>query len=124
MTGGSGVAEAALFIGWGAPVRGREAKGLQVFGEGAQYFGQLQQDGAIEGFDTVVLGPHGGDLYGFFLLRASAAQLDALRARDDFFRLTARAGLVVERLGVVPAAVDEAVQQQLVVYQEAIQELT
>jgi hypothetical protein len=118
------VAEAALFIGWGAPVRGREAKGLQVFGEGAQYFGQLQQDGEIESFDTVVLGPHGGDLYGFFLLRATTAQLDAVRARDDFLRITARAGLVVERLGIVPAAVDEAVQRQLTLYQEAVQELT
>jgi hypothetical protein len=117
------VAEAALFIGWGAPVRGREAKGLQVFEEAAQYYGQLQQDGAIESFDIVVLGPHGGDLYGFFLVRATAAQLNELNARDDFSRLVARAGLVVERLGLVPAAVDEAVQQQLALYQEAVQEL-
>lgn len=118
------MAEAALFIGWGAPVRGREAKGLEVFGEAAQYFGQLGQDGAIESFDTAVLGPHGGDLYGFFLLRATTAQIDQLRARDDFSRLLGRAGLLVERLGVVPAAVDEAIPQQLAIYQEAVQELT
>jgi hypothetical protein len=118
------VAEAALFIGWGAPVRGREAKGLEVFGEAAQFFGQLGQDGAIESFDAVILGPHGGDLYGFFLLRATTAQLDQLRARDDFMRLIARAGLLVERLGVVPAAVDEGIQQQIGIFQEAVQELT
>jgi hypothetical protein len=118
------VAEAALFIGWGAPVRGREAKGLEVFGEGVQFFAQLQQDGTIESLDTVLLEPHGGDLYGFFLLRGTTAKLDELRGREDFIRLTARAGLIVERLGVVPAAVDEGIQQQITLYQEAVQDLT
>lgn len=118
------MAEAALFIGWGAPVRGREAKALEVFGEAAEYFGQRASDGAIENFDTVVLGPHGGDLYGFFLLRGTTAQLGQLQAREDFFRLLARAGLIIERLGVVPATVDEAILQQLAIYQEAVQELT
>jgi hypothetical protein len=37
------MAEAGLFIGWGAPVRGREAKGLGVFNEGVEYWGRLQQ---------------------------------------------------------------------------------
>lgn len=118
------MAEAALFIGWGAPVHGREAKGLEVFGEGAQFFGQLQQDGTIENVDTVLLEPHGGDLYGFFLLRGGTAQLDELRGRDDFLRLISRAGLIVERLGIVPAAVDEGIQEQLARYQEAVQQVT
>jgi hypothetical protein len=118
------MAEAALFIGWGTPVRGREGKGLEVFGEAGQFFGQCRQDGAIESSDVVLLGPHGGDLYGFFLLRGGNAQLDELRAREDFLRLIARAGLVVERLGIVPAVVDEGVQQQLTIYQEAVEALT
>jgi hypothetical protein len=117
------MAESALFIGWGAPVRGREAKGLDVFGEAGQFWGQRQQEGAIESFDAVVIGPHGGDLYGFFLIRGSRDQLATLMASDDFNLLTARAGLVVERLGVVPAWVDEGLQQQLGVYQQAVQEL-
>jgi hypothetical protein len=84
------MAEAALFIGWGAVVRGREAKSLKVFGESAEFFGQLQQDGTIEGLDTVLLSPHGGDLYGFFLLRGTTAGVDELRGREDFLRLIAR----------------------------------
>jgi hypothetical protein len=117
------MAEAALFIGWGAAVRGREAKGLEVFGEGAQFFGQLQQEGDLEGFDTVLLSPHGGDLYGFFLLRGTNAQLGELQQREDFARLIARAGLVVEGLGLVPGVVDEGLQQQIGIYQAAVQEL-
>ena len=36
------MADAGLFIGWGAPVRGREAKGLEVFTEALAYYGRLQ----------------------------------------------------------------------------------
>ena len=117
------MAEAALFMGWGEPVRGREAKGLEVFGEAVQFFGQLQQSGTIESVDTVLLRPHGGDLYGFFLLRGSADQVAGLQASEDFDRLTTRAGLVVEGLGIVPAAVDEGIGQQMALYQAAVQEL-
>ncbi len=45
------MADAGLFIGWGGPVRGREAKGLEVFSEALAYFGQLQDDGTIESFE-------------------------------------------------------------------------
>ena len=117
------MAETALFIGWGAPVRGREAKGLEVFGEAAQFFGQLQQDGTLESFDVSLLGPHGGDLYGFFLLRGGGEQLAALQSREDFLLLITRAGLVVEGLGLVPAAVDEGIPQQIALYQQAVQEI-
>jgi hypothetical protein len=32
------MAEAGLFIGWGEPVTGREAKGLEVFAEALNYW--------------------------------------------------------------------------------------
>jgi hypothetical protein len=65
------MADAGLLIGWGDLVRGREAKGLEVFNETLAYFGRLQQDGEIESFDTAILEPHGGDLGGFILLRGA-----------------------------------------------------
>ena len=34
------MAEAGLFIGWGEPVTGREAKGLEVFAEALAYYGK------------------------------------------------------------------------------------
>ena len=69
------MADAGLFIGWGAPVRGREAKGLEVFSEALSYDGRLQQEGVIEGFETALLEPHGGDLQGFVLIRGSEDKL-------------------------------------------------
>jgi hypothetical protein len=118
------VAEMGVFIGWGAPVRGREAKGLEVFDESVEYWGRLQQEGRIESFEVVLLYPHGGDLYGFALLRGDGEALDAIRASDEFNRLVARAGLVVEGLGIVSAALGGSLGPQVELYRQAVGELT
>jgi hypothetical protein len=117
------MAEMGVFIGWGPPVRGREAKGLEVFEESVAYWGRLQQEGQIESFEAVLLYPHGGDLYGFALLRGSGESLDRLRASDEFNRLVARAGVVVEGLGVVSAALGDSLGTQVELYREQIREL-
>jgi hypothetical protein len=117
------MADAGLFIGWGAPVRGREAKGLEVFNEAIAYYGSQQEAGAIESFEVVLLYPHGGDLAGFALLRGSQEQMNALRATDEFERLNTRASMIVDSLGIVEAALGEGVGQQVAIYQEAIGEL-
>jgi hypothetical protein len=118
------MADAGLFIGWGAPVRGREAKGLEVFNEAIQNWGQYQQDGRIESFEVALLYPHGGDLYGFGLLRGTEEGLDELRRDEGFQRNLTRAGLVVEGLGVVPVALGDNLGQQIQLYQQQIGELT
>jgi hypothetical protein len=118
------MAEMGLFIGWGPPVRGREAKGLEVFNEGVEYWGRLQQEGQIESFEVVLLYPHGGDLSGFSLLRGSGESIDRIRASDEFNRLVARAGLIVEGLGVVSAALGDSLGPQIERYREALGELT
>jgi hypothetical protein len=117
------MADAGLFIGWGAPVRGREAKGLEVFTEALAYYGRLQQEGAIEGFETAVLEPHGGDLHGFVLLRGSEEKLAQLRVDDEFVRLSIRASLIVEGLGVTGVTLGDGLGQAIGTYQEAISEL-
>jgi len=118
------MADAGLFIGWGAPVYGREAKGLEVFNESLQYYGRLQQDAVIEGFETVILEPHGGDVAGFILIRGSEEKLAQLRVDDEFVRLSTRASLIVESLGVVGAALGEGLEAAITTYQQAVSDLT
>ena len=118
------MAEAGIFIGWGEPVTGREAKGLEVFAEALGYYGNAEQDGRIESQEAVLLGPHGGDLGGFILVRGSEAQIAALRAEDEFERIVTRAALVVQNVGVVDAAVGDGVQDAIGVYQAAVADLT
>jgi hypothetical protein len=117
------MASAAIFIGWGPTVVGRERQALQVFGEGVEYWTRLQQAGEIESFEAFQLEPHGGDLAGFCVLRGEAERLARLRVSADFQRLNARAVLVVTNFGVVGAVTGEALQQQLAQFGQFAAEL-
>jgi hypothetical protein len=117
------MADHGLFIGWGAPVHGREAKGLEVFAETVEYFGGLQSDGRIESFEPALLDPHGGDLDGFMLIRGTEEQMQAVQVDPDFRRVATRASLVIQNLGVVRVALGEALGQEMGIYQEAAQDI-
>src|SRR3954462_252391 len=101
--GRSVMADRALFIGFGAPVRGREERAVEVFNEVVDMFGRMQSDGRIEGMEVALLDPHGGDLGGFFMVHGSADQCAALQTDEEFRRATIDASLIVENFGVVPA---------------------
>jgi hypothetical protein len=113
----------ALFIGWGDVVRGRERKALDVFNEGIEYYGRLQQDGQIERFDAWFLGPHGGDLAGFILLHGEPGKLDEIRRSAEFELLQTRAGMIVDRIGVVDAYGGEALGRLMGQFEQATAEL-
>src|SRR5205809_6602155 len=102
-------------MGWGAPVRGREMKGLEVFGEAVELWTRLQQEGRLESFEPVFLVPHGGDLQGFFLLRGERATLDEITRSEEFQRLSTRAGQIVESFGVVPGYCGEGIQEPMAI---------
>jgi hypothetical protein len=97
------MADHSLFIGWGPSVRGREVKASAVFGEATALWGKLQSDGVIESWEAYFLGPHGGDLQGFFLLHGDREKLALAQGGDEMTRVLERAALVVDGLGVVPA---------------------
>jgi hypothetical protein len=114
------MADAGLFIGWGAVARGREKEAVDLFNEILGYYGRLQEDGEIESFEPVFLEPHGGDLAGFVLIRGDAERLASIRVSEEFTRYTIRAGLVVENFGVVGADLEARLQQQMAFYMEQI----
>jgi hypothetical protein len=117
------MAEAGLFIGFGEVARGREKTALQVYSDSLDYYRSLQEEGLIEGFEVVVLGPNGGDLGGFFLLRGTAKQIDSLRRDKGFQRLAQRMQLIVDRLGITDAYVDEGLAEVMSDYQDLVKEL-
>ena len=117
------MADAALFIGWGQVVRGREKRAVQVFNESVEYWGGLQGDGKIEDFEVALLGPHGGDLQGFALLRGSEEQVGALRADEEFQRRVLRADQIIESQGVINALIGEGLARGMAQYQGEIEEL-
>src|ERR1700759_2528539 len=118
------MADSGLFIGFGAPVRGRELQAIKVFNETFEYYPGRQKGGEIEAFEPVLLEPHGGELAGYFLLRGDKDKLARLRGSEEFERLTARADLIVENLGIVSAFLGERLMSQMSVFSQQVEELT
>jgi hypothetical protein len=115
------MADRALFIGFGAPVRGREERAVEVFNEFVAMFGRMQSDGRIESMDVTLLDPHGGDLGGFFMVHGSEQQCSALPYDEEFRRGVNDATLIVENFGVVPATTGEGISREMTGYVEALQ---
>ena len=113
------MADAALFVGWGQVVRGREKRAIQVFNEAVEYWG----DGKFDDFVVVLLVPQGGDLQCFALLRGSEEQVGALRADEEFQRRTIRGDLIIESQGVIGAAVGEGIARAMAQYQAEVDDL-
>jgi hypothetical protein len=118
------MADSGLFIGFGAPVRGRERQAIKVFNEAFEYYARLQQEGEIESFEPVLLEPYGGELNGFFLLRGDQDKLARIRSSEEFERLTVRGQLIIENLGFVGAALGGRLMSQLSMFGEQVEELT
>lgn len=117
------MADDALFLGWGEVVRGRETKALEVFNESIQYYGKLQADGRIDSFEPYFLGPHGGDLNGFIVLRGERAKLDEVERDPEFERLQTRVAMIVEGSGTVHAYTGDALARLMGHFQEAAGDL-
>ena len=120
---GKVMAEAGLCIAWGDVVKGSEKRALEAYGESMQYFGRLQEEGRIERFEVVVLGPTGGDVGGFWLLRGTEEQIDSVRRSEDYVALIQRVQLVVTGLRIADAFLDEGLVQVMGNYQKLVDEL-
>src|SRR3954463_16104687 len=114
------MADRALFVGFGEPVRGREERSVDVFNEWVGMLGRMQSEGRIEGMDVTLLDPHGGDLGGFFQIHGSAEQCAALANDEEFRRAVIDATMIVEKFGVVPAVTGEGVSREMEIYSEAV----
>jgi hypothetical protein len=109
-----------LFVGFGTPVRGREKRAVELFNESLQYYASLQQKGTIDSFEVALLEPHGGELGGFILLRGQRDKIAQLRTDQEFVRLTNKAALAVEDIGIVGAVFGGELQRQMGEYIEEV----
>ena len=113
------MADRMLFISWGAPVRGREERSLEVFNEAIGLLGRMQQEGRIESLDVALFTPN-ADVNGYVAVHGSAAQIDALRQDEEFVRSTADAMMIVDKLRHIEGYSNEGVARQMGVFRDAI----
>ena len=90
-----------IFYGWNRSVPGREQTSAQHFQEYLGYLAELQQNGAIDSFEVILLSPHGGDLNGFFLIRGDNDQLNTLQASDEYQTHVTRGGFHLQGSGAI-----------------------
>ena len=114
------MADRAMIISWGHPVRGREQQSLEVFGEAIAFYGELRDSGRLAGFDVVILDPN-PLMSGCFVLQGTHAQLDAIRENDRGRRLLTAASLVVEDLNTAEGFATEGLEHTVTRFAEAVQ---
>jgi hypothetical protein len=113
------MADRVLHLAWDRPVPGREERGLEVFNEALGLYGRMQQDGRIESFDVVLFDPNGGQ-NGYMELRGTSGQMSAVRADEEFRRVTIDASLIVENLRLIDGFCNEGIAREMALYQDAV----
>jgi hypothetical protein len=113
------MADRVLFISWGENVAGREARGLEVFNETIGMYGRLQDEGAIESFNVVLLQANAG-MDGYVEVRGSAEQLSAVRESDEFIKSILDASLIVHDMRVVEGFTGAGIARVMGMYQESL----
>ena len=114
----------ALFIGWGTPVRGREAQGAKVFGEWVELLGAQQSKGTVKSFQPVFIQARGGDLQGFFLVQGEPNKLQDFVNSEEVRKATTRAQLIVDNFGVCHAITGDEIGKQMQLWQTNAAELS
>ena len=118
------MADAAIFIRWGATAPGRERKSVELFGESLRFLTKLVTEGKAHSIEPFFLQPHGGDLEGFFIVRGDRDELNKVRYEDGFQRMSVRAQAVVSSFGIVQAKTGEQLNKHMAWFTEAAREVT
>ncbi len=110
----------ALFLGWDRPVSGKEAFALELFATTIKYLDRKKKDGFVESYEPVIVGAHGGELNGFWLIKGKPEKLAIMRGEDEFLRLITKANIALKGLGVVDAYVGDELARLMKIYGESI----
>ena len=113
----------AMVISWGAPVPGRETKGLEVFGNAVLRFEEYLKSGRIRGHQEY-FALTGRDS-GFMIVEGDTAELLAIVGEDDIVKLNAQAAAIVQdfEVQVYGGGDDQAVQSMVGTYAAGMQEI-
>ncbi|MGH8869202.1 MAG: hypothetical protein ACRDYU_14575 [Actinomycetes bacterium] len=113
----------AVVISWGADIPGREAAGLQVFGQAVSRFEELAKQARIQSHKEyfAVTGREGG----FMILEGEVDELMRLAAEPETLALNAKAAAIVSdfTVQVFGGGTDQTVQELMGNYSGSLQEL-
>ena len=101
----------AVLVRWGAPIPGRETKGLEVFGKAIERFEKLAKDGRIHAHSEYI--SLTGDVGGFMLITGDVEELQKILLEPENLSLTSQAAMIVADFeqNLYGGGSDQAVQQ-------------
>jgi hypothetical protein len=108
------MANGAIIITWGNPVRGREMQSLDVFGRSLAYWDEKAKEGRIHGHhEYFALTGNATQRQGTMVIEGDLDELARLMIDDDNTRLLGEASMIVENLdtSLCEANSDEAITQ-------------
>ena len=111
----------AIIISWGASIPGREAKGLEVFGDALARFDGYAKNGRVHSHREyfALTGRDGG----YVIIDGELDELTTILTEDETITLNAQAAAVVNDFHVqlVGGGTEDAVQQVMGTYTGALQ---
>jgi hypothetical protein len=103
----------ALFIGWNRTVPTREKNAVEILNGFTNYLRGLETKKQIVNFEPVMLAAHGGDLNGFYVVRADREDLNRLVTTEEWLNWTAQAQHALQGFGVVQAYLGEEITNRM-----------
>jgi hypothetical protein len=101
------MADFGFFTGWSRVNPGMEKNAMELFNSWVGFWGDMKAKGNIESFEPVILGAHGGDLNGFFLVKGDRDKLfDIKWNNDEWMKLHMQSNMALNGYGVVEAYVE------------------
>jgi hypothetical protein len=113
----------ATVVRWGAPIPGREAKGLEVFGKAIEYFEGLSKEGRVHGHhEYIALTGRAG---GMMVVEGEVAELQQILAEPATMALNAQAEAITQdfEITVYAGGNDQSIQEVIGTYMGAMAEI-
>lgn len=113
----------AVVISWGTPVRGREAKSLEVFGKAIAHFDALAKAGRIHGHQEFQA--RTGRAGGFMLVTGELDELAAIQATDEVLDLTTAGATICDDFTVTlyEGGTEQAITESVGRYMKTLTDL-
>lgn len=114
----------AVVISWGPPVRGRETKALEVFGQALAHFDALAKNGRVHSHhEYIAVTGNTGKVGGFQIVDGEITELQKILTEDNTQRLLIRAQNIVENftVQVFQGGNESSVQHVMTSYMEETQ---
>ena len=116
----------AIVFTWGSAVRGREARGLEIFTKAIEQFEALAKQGRIHAHkEYIAVTGNAGRVAGFMMVEGQLDELLKLQTEPEQVRLQTQAQQIVDNFSVQVFAggSDRAIQERMTTYTETLQEL-